>query len=41
MKRKINKKKSYQCPDCNGWFRLKLSLLNHDCTSKIRKKRER
>ncbi len=31
----LNKKKSHQCLDCKVWFRLKMTMNNHECTSKI------
>ena len=34
---KINKKKTYYCPKCGEWFRLKMALNNHKCEEKERK----
>ena len=34
----FNQKKTYQCPKCEEWFRLKLALLNHKCIEKPKRK---
>ena len=39
MTSNYNEKKTYKCEACGEWFRLKVSLLNHDC--KEDKKRRR
>jgi|AntAceMinimDraft_16_1070373.scaffolds.fasta_scaffold181930_2 hypothetical protein len=36
---RYNERKTYQCPNCKKWFRLKSSLLNHDCKENPKRKR--
>jgi len=36
---KYNERKTYQCPKCKKWFRLKTSFLNHDCIENPKRKR--
>lgn len=35
----LNKRRTYYCPKCKEWFRLKMSLNTHDCKIKSKRKK--
>ena len=37
--KKINQRKTYKCKYCQEYFRLKMSLVNHKCKEKPKRKR--
>ena len=36
---RYNERKKYQCEKCGEYFRLKSSLLNHNCKEEPKRKR--